>query len=32
MNLVKQAVWSGSNWAVPVPKEVTLTARANGED
>ena len=31
MNLVTQAVWSGSNWVVHVP-EVTFIARADGED
>ena len=31
MNLVTQDVCSGSNWAIHVPREVTLIARANGE-
>ena len=32
VNLVTQAVWSRSNWAVHVPREMTLIACANGED
>ena len=32
MNLVTQAVWSGSNRAVHAPREVTRIARANGKD
>ena len=31
MNLFTQAVWYGSYWAVHVPREVTLIARANGK-
>ena len=32
VNLVTQAVWSGSNWAVHVPREKTRITRANGDD